>query len=573
MKFLRLSLLIFWCFGILNSTLSQSIEINGSISHAYTNDPITDHEVSFMLPPYEIIYSTSTDSSGIFYIELNYDASDSLLVEVSTTDPCTGEVHYAYEYDASEQNFIEFQVCDSVGYECQAAFEYFIANPGDSTFWTNDSIDVEQNAVYFWDYSYGNITNWLWDFGDGNTSTEQNPIHTYENDGEYVVMLSISGPNCESSTLMDVHIGNTDPECMAMFGYDYFNWNDSVFMDSAETDFMTLYFYDYSFGDITNWLWSFGDGESSADRNPSHTYDEAGNYVVSLEVSGETCTSQIAMDVIVGEIQDTIWYPNDCMAMFYPILNNDLNVEFLNESFTNHEASYFWDFGDGASSNEVSPSHQYSEPGEYLVILNMQTVDSCASGFEMYVYVDDYEYQDSLTAFFIPEIIDHTVTFHDMSSGDIWNRYWDFGDGTSSNAANPIHVYSEIGEYTVTLGVGNANAVHTYTVDINLEDGTFVGRFGAGESTAIEKNTSLSNVELYPMPFSDELNIRLSANETASGQLIISNLHGQTVFTKSIELIKGTNTSQIETLVLQKGMYILQIRNNKGILITKKIIK
>lgn len=855
MKFLRFSLLIFWCLSILNSTRAQNIEVNGSVKNATENTPITNHLVSFMLPPLEVVFTTTTDQEGKFAIDMNYETTDSLMVVISTNDPCTGEELFAYVFPELDSNYVEFLVCnDSIFNECQAGFEYYVTNYGDSTDWKTDSSDFTFNTVYFYDasigdisdwywdfgdgtssnaqnpihtyneageynvtlsitgencessssmyvyvgnfepdceayfyydfyewndsivkkdsiidegttvyfydysygeisewywdfgdgntsnqqnpihtylqegeyivrlqilgesceseytmpvfignfepdceayfyydyygwndsiakqdsiidegttlyfydYSYGNITNWYWNFGDGNTSSEQNPIHTYAEEGSYLVSLSVAGENCESEFAMDVWvgnfepnceamfdyiflnesdsafggdslyndysiqffdysygnisdwywdfgdgtssneqypihtysesgeymvslkisgenceseitmpvwIGNFEPECMAVFGYDYFNWNDSTYMDSADTDFMTIYFYDFSFGEINNWQWDFGDGNTSSEQNPIHTYSESGYYVVSLFVAGETCESEMAMDVIVGAYQDTIWQPESCMAMFFPVFQNDLNVEFINESFAEDETSYFWDFGDGTSSTEMNPIHQYNEAGEYLVILNLESMDSCTSAFEMYIYVDDYQYEDSLTAFFIPEFDGTTVTFHDMSIGDVWNRHWDFGDGTTSSASNPVHVYNELGEYTVTLGVGNANSVHTYTVDINLIDGTFVGRFGGGESTSLKQNSEVQSLSIYPLPFENHLNIDISVEHPTATNAVITTISGKVVFSKELMLNSGNNHIEIQTEFLDQGIYLLKVNNAQGNVLTRKLVK
>ena len=133
-------------------------------------------------------------------------------------------------------------------------------------------------TVNFTDLSTGTPTSWLWDFGDGGTSTLQNPSHTYNSDGVYTVTLSVTGA------------GGSDDEVKA----DYITVN--VLPPEPVADFtgsptsgpaaLTVNFTDLSTGTPTSWLWDFGDGGTSTLQNPSHTYNSDGVYTVTLSVTG-----------------------------------------------------------------------------------------------------------------------------------------------------------------------------------------------------------------------------------------------------------------------------------------------
>ncbi len=131
-------------------------------------------------------------------------------------------------------------------------------------------------TVEFVDQSSGVINSWLWEFGDGGTSSAQNPIYTYIQPGGYNVSLTVTGPG-GSNTLEKInHITVLYPSPIAEFSV------------SATTGVapLSVFFSDGSTGTITSWLWNFGDGDSSNFRNPTHIYDSIGNYTVSLTVSG-----------------------------------------------------------------------------------------------------------------------------------------------------------------------------------------------------------------------------------------------------------------------------------------------
>ncbi|MGB1397517.1 MAG: PKD domain-containing protein, partial [Planctomycetota bacterium] len=131
-------------------------------------------------------------------------------------------------------------------------------------------------TVEFTDTSTGEVDSWLWDFGDGNGSTEANPIHTYTAEGIYTVTLTVTGPSGEDTTFCQDCITVTTPAPVAAFDLD---------PDSGTYD-LTINFTDLSSGPIDSWLWDFGDGNTSTDQNPTHLYTEEGLYSITLQVEG-----------------------------------------------------------------------------------------------------------------------------------------------------------------------------------------------------------------------------------------------------------------------------------------------
>jgi PKD repeat protein len=468
-----------------------------------------------------------------------------------------------------------------VGYAepaCTAWFYYDFGYSADSISYLNDSISDNMLTVYFHDYSIGSPTNWIWDFGDGFSSEEQNPVHTYTSPGEYIVYLYITGENCENGYKTSIWVGNYEPPCQAMFGYDYNKWDNGANSGSDSTgtiDYNTLYFYDYSSGSPNSWKWDFGDGESSTDQNPWHTFTIAGEYLVSLEIANETCSSNYSMYVYTGSyIGDTIWVPENCQAYFYPIIETNNKVSFINQSYGSI-IDNIWDFGDGTTSNEVNPIHEYANQGEYIVTLAVNTLDNCASKIEMFVTVGDYSYiSDSvLTALFIPEINGNSVTFHDKSVGKIDNRYWDFGDGESSIEKDPIHIYSELKTYFVTLGISNSLAVRTFTIELNLVEGTFKGYFANEDGLGVVSYRNGSELNVHPNPIIDKLTISFNSLQPVEGELTLINLGGQVVAEKPVMIKSGPNTFELNTEFLEKGLYLLQIKGNRQLFKTIKVVK
>ncbi len=352
------------------------------------------------------------------------------------------------------------------GEDCSSATEMYVF-VGDSIWPPNDSClamfewyQTDAMNVQFMDYSMGNPTAWVWYFGDGVSSTEQSPLHQYQQAGEYMVTLEIEGEDCSSATEMYVFVGDSiwppNDSCLAMF-----EW--------YQTDAMNVQFMDYSMGNPTAWVWYFGDGASSTEQSPLHQYQQAGEYMVTLEIEGEDCSSATEMYVFVG---DSIWPPNDsCLAMFEWYQTDAMNVQFMDYSMGNPTA-WVWYFGDGVSSTEQSPLHQYQEAGEYMVTLEIQGED-CFNATEMYVFVGDSIWPPAgCEAYYTYEALSETsVQFYDLSEGDGIEYYsWDFGDGATSDEQNPQHEYAASGIYPVFLTISGDSCQSVYGMDIIVGD-------------------------------------------------------------------------------------------------------
>jgi PKD repeat protein len=212
--------------------------------------------------------------------------------------------------------------------------------------------------VQFSDYSQGTITGWDWSFGDGSSSTEQNPVHTYRVNGTYNVTLTVHGPQGNDTF--------TYPECITVGPRPPLA---RIGADPLRADYapLTVTFTDTSLGDITAWLWDFGDGSTSAEQNPVHTYQKQGNYSASLTVSGPAGTSTMEQPVFI------LVGPFPPVAHFEGIYSSHpapCSVEFMQYS-EGTITQWLWDFGDGTKSAEKKPTHTYYRDGNFTVNLTV----------------------------------------------------------------------------------------------------------------------------------------------------------------------------------------------------------
>ena len=341
--------------------------------------------------------------------------------------------------------------------------------------------------VTFSDLSTGNITSWLWDFGDGNTATDQNPSHTYSNPGTYTVSLTISDLYSSTSETKPDYISAATPIIMAEF--DGTPTTGEIPLDVSFTDLST--------GNIVSWLWEFGDGNTSTDQNPVHTYNGVGTFTISLTVTDqfnsdiETKTDYITASppLLIAE------FVGNPVSGDYP-----LEVTFTDISVGNAD-SWLWDFGDGNTSTIQNPVNTYLDEGEYTV--SLMITDQYGSDTEIKT---DYITVAAIVANFDAYPLEGNtplyVTFSDLSTGEIDSWQWDFGDGNTSSFQLPVHTYTETGTFTITLiitGVAGSDTI-VKTDYINVYPPAPVADFSAsptyGEAPLLVNFSDLSSGEI-----------------------------------------------------------------------------
>jgi len=216
-------------------------------------------------------------------------------------------------------------------------------------------------TVNFTDLSTNTPTSWDWTFGDGGSSTAQNPSHDYTSAGDHTVSLTAANAGGSDSETKTNYISVTTPPPPAPVA-------DFSGSPTSGDYTLTVNFTDLSTNTPTSWDWTFGDGGSSTAQNPSHDYTSAGNYTVSLTAANaggsdsETKTNYISVTTPPppAPVADFSGSPT---SGDYP-----LTVSFTDLS-TNSPTSWDWTFGDGGSSTAQNPSHDYTSAGDHTVSL------------------------------------------------------------------------------------------------------------------------------------------------------------------------------------------------------------
>jgi gliding motility-associated-like protein len=358
-----------------------------------------------------------------------------------------------------------------------------ITNAPVPAFTANDSVSCQPNfTVQFTDHSPGNPTQWFWDFGDGQTSTAQNPANTYKTSGTFTVKLTTSGGAgiCSGTTVKSgyiniaaptVSIGNADNlgTCVAGSGGGSDNISPTVHFSGITP--------------ISSYQWTANGASpgSSTSATPTFSYGSPGNYTISVTVTTvDGCTAQATSKVSVGT-------PAPGPAPDFTIQNASTLADITNGSVcgrdqilltaspNNSSYTYTWNYGDGNSSgpqtsntNTYSYSKPFNTPATSitLVVSNHGCPLKASHNLTVNGPFPNFGWKVTCDPNIAP------VDFIDSSSVNATSYIWNFGDGspnfTSPGPSTPHHVYNTLTPYNVSLTVTDGSCTQTYTKQLPL---------------------------------------------------------------------------------------------------------
>lgn len=269
------------------------------------------------------------------------------------------------------------------------------------------------------------VVQWHWDFGDGATDTVQGPAHLYSTGGLFTVMLTTTTPYCSGTGTTTITV---EPKPVANITADPANGCSPL---------------EVTFGNTTagasNYVWYFGDGGVSNATDPTHAYINPGTvdstYTALLVASTASGCSDSATAIITVAPTVLSMFTHDATPGCAP-----LAVNFTNSSTGGTD--YLWDFGDGTTSTDVSPSHTYiNQSGVLQVVTISLTVSNwagCSSTSQQSITVypaPDFTFSAQPDSGCTPL----TVSFPSVLGAVTYQ--WDFGDGTTGGGPTPQHTY------------------------------------------------------------------------------------------------------------------------------------
>lgn len=706
----------------------------------YWNSVITDpsgiYQDSFEVPGLEggQLYISTVDCHSVVVMEIRQFSPNNTMIVADFTlcvDPAGGNCQALFSFypidnsfslqfnDLSTGNPTEWQWSfgDGTGsteqnpvhtfyYEGAYPVELTISNPEDSCFssfemiiWIgNDTIwpdectasyDFMQDSLnelsfYFFDRSIGfggtEPETWNWDFGDGNFSSEQNPVHTFPSEGLYNVCLTITDSSgiCENTFCMPIEVINWSSYCQAQ--YYYYPVADS----NPAGNPMTFQFMDFSFGNPDTWYWDFGDGNTSSEQNPIHTFENNQYPLVCLSISNDadSCFSTYCEYISINN-DSTL----DCYGWIeYTV--NDLSVAFQGITFNNGNGQFNWEFGDGTSGEGISITHIYAEDGVYNVtmyfndpatgcsfvstssvwvgeitfpvqgyvfLLDSLMVDAAyvylltydtlsnglvsvaetaidANGFysfeEMGLNNCIYYVQAELTgqsAYFgeyLPTYHVDALTWQEafpvipffpnslyniiLQSGEPYN----IGSGTISGLINGVGTREQLSNIEIVLLNENGSPLtyirtteEGYFEFTGLPFGTYIvhaeilGVNSTHMPVTLTADNPTSNIsiivanneamlgistvsadvdqigDIFPNPVSGNGKLLINAKKDANVNLIITNQYGQQLSVSQLFLKQGSKTVTIESSQLNAGIYFITVQTKDGIKQIRKFVK
>ncbi len=389
--------------------------------------------------------------------------------------------------------------CDTV-YTCQFPFPAFTST-------------LNGSVAAFANQSHPSVTSWAWDFGDGGTSTLQNPTHTYTSNGTYTVCLTTTNP-CTTQTVCQ-----TMTICRSL---------NEAFTHAFAGPLVA--FQDLSDASATGWAWTFGDGGTSTLQNPSHAYAVAGTYNVCLTVVSSCSTATTCHAVTVCPALNEAFASS---VSGYAVAFNDLSDP--------SASTWAWTFGDGGTSSLQNPTHIYANGTAYNVCL---TVSNPCFSATTCAQVDLCEPTNEAINYTLGPVLNVDFTGAAAPSVNVWN--WTFGDGGTSILQNPSHTYATAGNYQVCLQVSNACSSSVTCTNFGL--------VGLNEVTS-------NTLKVFPNPSAAVFQLEADLPSAGTLRMRIYDARGVRVDAHERYVLAGPMQEWIDLSQQSAGLYLLQLEH------------
>ena len=223
------------------------------------------------------------------------------------------------------------------------------------------------------------VLEYLWDFGDGVTSAEMNPLHAFDSSGTKSVRLTVTDDEGASDTITRgiMVYPNVRPTADFSFSPDSGTIEDVVYFvdESVDED-----------GYIVSWSWDFGDGDTSSRRVPDHRFSDSGVHYVTLTVEDDDGNQDsVTRPVTVVNLPPTADFSASTGSAE---VREEVRFTDGSNDPEGGDLNYSWDFGDGSSSELRNPSHEYGEAGEYTVVLTVSDDEGASDSASVAVLIE-----------------------------------------------------------------------------------------------------------------------------------------------------------------------------------------
>lgn len=460
---------ITWTFGDAQSSTVYSP------SHVYSNPG--NYSVSLFLTDYHSCTSSKTPAYKINVTQNNINASFTINKPIGCDTPHTvtltnttidttltynwyfGDNSTSNVYAPSPHTYFNFGTYPiSLVVNGTGCKDSISKNVSINSFVGNFKIDTTAGCKPF-SAHFTNLTTgssfWKWNFGDGSTTTWQNPVHTFDTSGTYNIQLIVGNASCSDTIIKPINIIVYPKPVISFYATDSTACSIPFNAQFTQT------------GDqAASWSWTFTGGtpSSSTDPNPLITYNDTLDYSVSLTVvDSNNCSVSHSKNNYIKINLPHANYTFDTLKGCIP-----LSVNFTDLSTSVENISHwYWDFGDGSPIIDLqNPAHTFTDTGSYSVKLIIENIKGCV---DTIIFKDTVLVGDHKNVLFSPSdsagCYKFILPFTDLSDSVADEWAWDFGDGGISTQQNPTHTYADTGYFNVSLTVGFHGCYDTFSLD------------------------------------------------------------------------------------------------------------
>ncbi|MCF8296735.1 MAG: PKD domain-containing protein [Saprospiraceae bacterium] len=401
--------------------------------------PVCDFEVDSVCLGINSVFidsSKTIDGSNLVYWNWSFGDNDTSTSSVSGNvshiypNPGTYIVNLTVETDSGCANNFS-----------KTTFVYPLPSPNFQPLNTcsGQSINFSDSSIS----NFGQLNKWSWNFNDTSsitdTSSFQNPIHTFNTAGTYSVkLITTSNVSCVDSISKQV-IVRQSPQ--ADFNYSQTCFGDTTwFNDNSTTP---------TANQIVAWRWDFINNDTAIISNPKYLFaDSSGQYNVNLRVRAlNGCESEINKAVIIDAIPKAGFYTGK--------LCKNIPVQFIDTSIVNNSAIYYWywSFDTLSASLAQYPKYTFNDTSIYSINLIVSSSAGCKDTITKNIKINPLP-ESNFT--FDPEYGEPplTVDFTNTSNESV-NWFWNFADGSTSSDENPTHIFLDSGIFYVSLLINN----------------------------------------------------------------------------------------------------------------------
>lgn len=462
-------------------------------------------------------------------------------------------------------------------------------------------------VVSFNDSIVNNANNIVWNFGDGTSSTTNNPLHTYQNTGTYTVtLIGCNGTYCDTSSHPITINGINGPiapfckpqtidDCCGLGiynvtlnsinkssdggsdGYMDYSCNEITYLNTETPYLLKVTTSSDQVEEISAWIDYDNNGQFSFSEMLFYVNDITGLYQKLITIpDGIIQDTPLRLRIISDFSFDPI---NSCNNLYYGqcedysivavssivppassfhVLSNDTCTGLV--SFKNTSAgaigTLLWDFGDSDTSTAQHPTHIYSQPGTYTVTLTNSNNFGTTS-YTQTITTSPLTFEINISG---SPILNEQLYFN-LNTSSLLNCMWNFGDGDSSSLMNPTHIYSTAGTYIISSTITSGNCTNTIYSSITI--------YGDDKNAQLDL---LNNITIAPNPFQNSLSFNFKGSGQIGINVDVTDILGQTLISSATLVIGQNEQQQLDTSLLTEGVYFIRIRM-KNVYKTIKLVK